>query len=434
MKNNKAPGIDGINNKVLKKLPEVVFVILSEIFNCCLSNGYFPNNFKQAIVIPILKTGKDPKLPGSYRPISLLSSLNKVFEKLIYDRLLTFTNENDIYNKKQFGFRKEHSTVHQIKRVYNIINNNKQKRRSTGAIILDIEKAFDSVWHDGLVYKLHLYDYPLYLQKIIKSFLTNRSFFVKVESDHSTERYMPAGLPQGSILSPILYSIFTSDVPAKSNYEYAFYADDTAIICSGKSSNVIVRKMEESLNHINKFFNKWKIKLNREKTNAIIFPFNKSPKRVPTRTLTVEGNPIHIKDEIKYLGVTLDKKLTFRQHIDSVRAKAIRCGRALYPMLNKRSRLNLNNKILLYTMCIRPILTYGCQAWFEKAAKTHTKKLQIIQNKNLKIIHNLPLRYSTDQLHTKYGHRLLTTTLRDLTLSFNDRCRNSNYVIIRNLV
>lgn len=434
LKNNKASGMDGINSIILKNMPDFFYEILSKIFNCCLNTGYFPSTFKRSKVIPIHKKGKDPKLPTSYRPISILSLLDKVFEKVIHKRLVDFASQNNIINHQQFGFRKEHSTVHQIKRVTNFIECNKRNRKSTGVIFLDIEKAFDTIWHDGLLYKLNTFNFPIYLQKIIRSFLMNRSFVVFVDGEFSGEKPVPAGLPQGSVLSPTLYSLYTSDVIVRRNQEAAFYADDSAFVCRGKVSNAIIKRMQESLTSSQKYFDRWKIKVNDSKTQAMIFPYNKSPKRLPTRFLYGSGGIIPIKDDIKYLGIVLDKKLKFKQHVNYICDKAIKCGRALYPILNRRSKLNQKNKLLLYSMCIRPILTYGCQVWFHKTAKTHSKRLQIIQNKNLKIIHRLPPRYPTDLLHSRLNYKKIITFANDLTLSFNEKCRLSNYETIRNLL
>lgn len=433
-KNNKAPGIDKIHNIVLKNMPTEFYNVLAKVFNCYIRDGVFPTIFKQAKVIPVHKKGKDPKLPTSYRPISLLSSLDKLFEKVIYNRITEFTENNNIINSKQFGFRKEHSTVHQIKRVVNIIENNKALRLSTGVVLLDVEKAFDSVWHDGMIYKLNNLHFPKYIQKIIQSFLKDRSFSVCIENTSSTMRKIPAGLPQGSVLSPLLYSIYTSDINIKRIHDAAFYADDSAILCKGKLSNAIIKQLSECLKRAEKYFNKWKIKINHEKTQAIIFPFNKSPKRIPSAELQMQGNNIEIKRSIKYLGVILDSKLSFGENIDMVREKAIRCGRALFPLLNRKSKLNIKNKELLYKSCIRPIMTYACQVWYKKTAKCHIKKLQIIQNKNLKIIHNLNWRHPTASLHSRYGHEIIEAVMRSQTLSFEERCRRSKYDIIRNLI
>lgn len=430
---SKAPGLDGIKSIMLKKMSDTFFNIIAKTFNWCLKNGYFPKIFKTAKVLPILKPGKDAKSPKSYRPISMLNALDKVFEKIILKRLNEFTENNGILLNEQFGFRKDHSTVHQVKRIVNFITKNKSNRQSTGVVFLDIEKAFDSIWHNGLIYKLKMFGYPIYLQKIINSFLKDRLFIVNIDSEASTERKILAGVPQGSVLSPTLYSIYTSDFKILKDHSAALYADDTAIITKGKVSNAIIKKMKRALIHAQKFFVKWKIKINEAKTQAIIFPYNKSPKRAPNNAISLHGSEIPLLDSVKYLGIVLDKKLTFKHHVLEARNKAIRCGRALFPLLNHKSTLNCKNKILLYKMCIRPIMTYGCQVWNTRCAKTYFKSLQIIQNKNLKIIYNLPRRYSTVCLHRNYKEDMFEAVTRKLTQRFEDRNRSSNFDLIRNL-
>lgn len=432
-KNSKAPGIDGIKPIILKKMSDTFFDTLTSIFNWCLRNGYFPKQFKKAKVLPILKPGKERKSPRSYRPISMLNGLDKVFEKIILKRINDYTEENNILSKEQFGFRKEHSTIHQVKRIVNMISNNKNQRKSTGVVFLDIEKAFDSIWHNGVIFKLNKFGYPIYLQKIVKSFLTERYFEVNIDNEISSQRKVPAGVPQGSVLSPTLYAIYTSDFKTQRNQSAAFYADDTAIIINGKVSNAIVKNMKKALIHTEKYFNKWKIKINQDKTQATIFPFNKSPKRIPRTSLNIQGSEIPLLDSVKYLGVIFDKKLTFKQHVLQSCDKALKCGRALYPLLNRKSKLNQKNKLLLYKMCIRPILTYGCQVWSTRCAKTYLKKPQIIQNKNLKIIFNLPRRYSTARLHNNFKQEMFKTVIEKLTTRFEDRNRSSNFDLIRNL-
>ena len=139
----------------------------------------------------------------------------------------------------------------------------------------------------------------------------------------------------------------------------------------------------------------------------------------------MQNNEIVIKDKIKYLGITLDKYLTYKAHDDEATSKAIWCGRALYPLLNRKSRLSEKNKLLLYKVCMRPLLSYGCP---------YKKRLQIIQNKNLKIIHNLPFRYSTSDLHIQFKHKTIETVLDDFTFTFNEKCRRATYAHLRNLI
>lgn len=433
LRNNKAPGLDGIRSIVLKKLPGTALDFLVRLFNFCIQNSFFPLQFKKAKIIPIAKPGKSPKAPSSYRPISLLGCLDKVFERIVLERMRTIADEKELIHECQYGFRAQHSTTHQVQRVVNIIKRNKNRRYSTGVLFLDIEKAFDSIWHAGLIYKLYKMEFPLYLVKLIKSFLENRHFVVDVQGGRSIEKPIPAGVPQGSVLSPFLYSLYISDFKPLRGNDVAFYADDSAFVSYGKVSNAIVKRMQKSLNSANKFFTKWKIKINEDKSQAIIFPFNNSRRRIPSRPFTVQGKLIPFSDSIKYLGVTLDRKLLFKKHLENTCLKAIKCGRSLYPLLNRKSKLNIKNKLLLYKMCIRPILTYACPVW-ENCAKSHRKKLQIIQNKNLKIIYNLPRRFPTRDLHMKSKQKTIDTAISEMTLTFKRKCRDSNYAHLRSLI
>lgn len=190
--------------------------------------------------------------------------------------------------------------------------------------------------------------------------------------------------------------------------------------------------MQKTLVSASNYFSKWKIKINDEKTQAILFPYNKSPKRIPTRKLFIQGTEIPFSKSIKYLGITFDEKLTFKEHLTNVCVKATRCSKALYPLLNRRSKLDTRNKLLLYKLCISPILTYGCVVW-KDCAKTHKKKAQIIQNKNLKIIHNLPIRFPTLDLHRLSHQRNFEQLINDMSLSFYERCRVSTFSHLRSL-
>lgn len=231
----------------------------------------------------------------------------------------------------------------------------------------------------------------------------------------------------------MLYALYTFDCRLFTNSYVAFYADDSEFIWHGKASNAIVKRMQKSLYSAGKYFSNWKIKINEEKSQAILFPYNKSPKRVPTEKLMVQGREIIFPNTIKYLGIILDKKLTFKHHLHNACVNAINCGRSLFPLLNRKSKLNIKNKMLLYKICTRSILTYGCQIW-KDCAKTHRRRLQVIQNKNFKIIYNLPNRFPTTALHRKSGQKTINDIINDMTLTFNDKCRRSNYVHLRNLI
>ena len=203
--------------------------------------GYFPAVWKTAIVIPVHKPGKPKNEITSYRPVSLLPTLSKIFEKVILTRLQQHTVTDEIIPPFQFGFREGHSTSHQVRRVVNYIKEGFRVKKSTGMIMLDLTSAFDSVWHDGLIFKLAALNYPRYLISIVNSYITERTFQVKVGSTLSKVEHVPAGVPQGSVVSPELFNIYMADLPIPSECLVAQYADDIALLYSHNVLPVLTR-------------------------------------------------------------------------------------------------------------------------------------------------------------------------------------------------
>jgi len=232
LKSGKAPGFDGVPNILLKNLSRKATVFLTYIFNSCFKLSYFPKSWKHASVVPILKPGKDPSNPASYRPISLLSSISKIFEKLILKRLnlFIFSRNNHIIPNHQCGFRQGHSTSHQLTRLVKHVKKKRSQRipLSTGLLLLDVEKAFDSVWHEALLHKILMKGCDIFLARLIFSFLKNRTFQVVIGREKSSYQNIPFGVPQGAILSPTLYNIFTSDIPTSALSSIATFADDAS--------------------------------------------------------------------------------------------------------------------------------------------------------------------------------------------------------------
>ncbi|GFW25859.1 probable RNA-directed DNA polymerase from transposon X-element [Trichonephila clavipes] len=213
LKNKKAPGQDQIRNIALKSLPINAITHLTKIINRCLMYNHFPKPWKHAILTMIPKPGKDQKSPLNFRPISLISSIGKIYEKILLKRIEKYTLDNSIIPDIQHGFRKETSTCHQLLRATNIIISGFNNHATTGGIFLDVEKAFDRLWHNGLIFKMINLNYPPYLIHTISDYLHNRTFQVKIQATISKIGHIQAGSPQGSLLSPILYNIYTYDFP-----------------------------------------------------------------------------------------------------------------------------------------------------------------------------------------------------------------------------
>lgn len=272
-----------------------------------------------ARVIVLRKPGKPLQRADSYRPISLLPTLSKVAEKIIYRRLTDVAREKTILPPHQFGFRREHGTVHQIMGFTEEIIDNFNISTATGALCLDIAKAFDRVWHSSLIYKLHKFDIPYWLIRLIRYYLENRRFEVRLNQNISTQRTIRAGVPQGSILGPLLFNIYISDIPQLKKCILAQYADDTITYTHHRNPDIIASNLHKDMDTLLTWLTKWKIKLNAEKTEAIIF--NKKKKRAPQR-VEINNTEIPWTQEVKYLDVRMDRKLTFKVHIPNTKKKS----------------------------------------------------------------------------------------------------------------
>lgn len=397
LKPSKAPGKDGVKNRVIKRLPFQAILYLNMIFCACFKLGYFPSKWKSALVKALMKPGKDPSLAASYRPISLLSALSKLLERMILTRINSHTESIDLLPDEQYGFRPQRSTTQQLLRVRDQIVSGLNSGQSTGLLCFDIEKAFDRVWHAGLLFKMKQHNFPAYIVKITADFLRERQFQVAVESATSSSKPIPFGVPQGAVLSPALYNIYTSDVPKPSRCLTALFADDTALLCTSSFFAPIENSLQQAVQQFEEYFKKWKIMLNSSKTQAIFFTRRRT-REIPQGPITISGVDVQWEPTAKYLGVVLDKKLTMKQHIEYVTSRAEKAIKILYPLLNRRSKLSVENKLLLFKLVLRPTYTYACPV-FEEMAQTHYKKLQILQNKILKMALNLHWRTPTAEVH-----------------------------------
>lgn len=182
-------------------------------------------------------------------------------------------------------------------------------------IHVDLKCAFDSVWHDAVIYKMENMHFPKYIIKIIQSFLSNRCFKVKVNDSQSDEKVIPAGVPQGAVLSPVLFNIFVSDILFLPGCTIAQYADDIAILSTAKRADVIVKKLRKSLQQLKKYFKQWRLLINPTKCDAIFFTKRRAARAFPKRPIEFESHALPWKNCVKYLGFLLDQKLTFKHHI-----------------------------------------------------------------------------------------------------------------------
>lgn len=299
-------------------------------------------------------------------------------------------------------------------------------------ILLDIEKAFDSVWHDGLLYKMINYNFPPFLCKLVQSFLSGRSFKVLVNSSVSSLTYFQSGVPQGSVLGPILYNLFTSDFPYLSNCEAAIFADDTAILSSHEFSLNIETNLRNAMEVLEHYYNTWKIKLNGDKLQAIFFTRKRKPCYLPNSQLQIYGSAVTWSNCVKYLGIHLDTKLTFNEHISRTLQKVNIAIKILYPFINRKSGLSNHNKLIIYKVIFQALLLYGCPVW-GNCAQCYIKKLQVSQNRLLKMMLDLSWHHSTLNLHKRANVELISARIHKLTSKFISKCVFADNHLINDL-
>lgn len=415
-KPKKAPGMDGIQNIVLKNLPRKAIVLLTNIFNACLRRGYFPKEWKIAKVLAFRKPGKDKLFPQNYRPISLLCTTSKILEKIILNRIHKHEEVHQQLIDEQFGFRENRSTTQQLARLTDFISNSFNIKHTVAIAFLDMEKAFDTVWRKGLIFKLHkLNQFKIYLLKILMSYLKDRSFFISVNDTISSVREAIEGVPQGSLVGPVLYVYFTNDVPSNARASRGVFADDTSIFAASRKKDLAIKRINEYANEMIDYYYKWKIKVNYNKTELLMA--SNHDREPVSEVLELEGNAIDPKNDVKYLGVTLDRKLSFTSHINNVRKKANAALALLYNLMNRRSKLSTKNKILMYKMLIRPIIIYGAPIWGNTCA-SNIRKLETIQSKILRMIAQVEPRTSNKVIRRKLGVSELYPEIKRLTSNF----------------
>lgn len=429
LKSKKAAGHDNISARVLKSLPRKAIVFIVKLLNGMLLNSYFPNSWKISKVIPIHKKNKDVTQISSYRPISLLPHLSKIAEKIIKSRIVKFSSSQKILIDEQFGFRVGHSTTDQLARLVNEITSNFNKKLHTGALLLDIESAFPSVWHEGIIYKMIKYNFPGYLIKLICSYLENRSFFVSLNNEKSVLHKLLAGVPQGSVLGPLLFLIFINDAPKVKFVKESLFADDKLMFTASFRISAITKRLQQAFVANKRFFHKWKIKINDGKTEAILFT-----KRRPVINDNIDiGNcSLDWLKKVKYLGVVLDQKLNFSEHINLIVHNAIGKLIKLYPIF-KNKHLTQNSKLIFYKTFIRTALLYACPVW-SLACQTNVNKLQVVQNKFLRLIGNFrrftPIYLMHERLNMEYVEKIIYKN----SVSYYNKIANHSSYLVKNIL
>lgn len=393
-KNRKAPGASQINKEIMKNIPDNMINYLTDIYNASLSAGIFPKAFKHAIIKMLMKDGKSPTHVINYRPISLLETAGKIYEKIINLRLRVFMENNQLHNPHQHSYRTHRGTHTAIAMLYEQISNTQQNRDQCSIILRDVSKAFDKVWHPGMKLKIINLNLPRCMTSLLCNFLDDRTAAIKINSYMGETFQLEAGVPQGSALSPLLYNIYVRDIGDLTFSDYIQYADDITQIITypGKSKQFMKLRTERAIHELNSYENRNKIQTNQSK-----FQILHASKHNPPAT-EVNNREIAFSQEVKALGLKITKH-GISAHIKERKAKA---NRGL-KKLRRFVKLEGKTKLHLYKALIQPILTYP-PVPLNSISITSKKQLQVIQNKALRWIEadRPPYNTTVEQLHHKW--------------------------------
>ena len=381
LNSSKSVGPESIPASLLKLLAPDISIILSKIINECLTEGTFPQCLKTAKIIPVHK--KDSLLdPKNYRPISLLSNISKIFEKILHTRLYQFLERHNIIFKNQFGFRKQHNTTHACMALTEAIRNSLDNGEFAAGIFVDLQKAFDTVDHKILIQKLDGYGIRGTANKLLESYLENRKQFVEVRNSSSSLSSIKHGVPQGSVLGPLLFLIYINDLNQAIKHSKTFhFTDDSSLLYSNKSLKKLNSKVNHDLKHLSDWLRANKISLNAKKTEIILF---KTKRKVVSKKLNfrLSGQQLELTKFTKYLGVIIDENLDWNMNINTL-CKKLSNSVGIFAKL--RHFLDYKTMLSLYYALFHSHITYHLP--IAHLSHTNLTKIQNLQKKALRLIH-----------------------------------------------
>ncbi len=433
MDNNKSTGLDLFNVKLLKLAAPYVSQSLAHICNLSLNTSKFPDDWKKAKVTPIFKSG-DKSNVSNYRPISVLPIISKIIERNVHNQLYAYLCSKNILSDSQSGFRSKHSTTTTLLDVQDYILNNMDKGLATGVIFLDLKKAFDTVNHEILIKKLAKYGINGNELNWFKSYLHNRSQAVRVNSSLSDFKTYNTGIPQGSILGPLLFIIFVNCLPDIVTCKTVMYADDTSLMCKAKNVDDLKVQLESNLKAVAQWFQANKLTLNTDKTKFMVFGTSHILDQFSDITVTFNDKVIEKVDVFKYLGIKFDSNMSWSSQIDYLSgnvSKRIGVVKRVKYFLPQKTLVMLSNALVI------PYFDYASSVWSNCSA-TNKSHLQVLHNRLARTILSADIRTPIDimldslnwiRLSERWNNHMLILTFKCIKKMCPDYlCNQFNFV------
>ena len=375
---NKAHGYDGISIRMLKLGSPSIIKPLSIIFQNCLESSAFPDDWKKGNIVPVHKKSSK-QLVNNYRPVSLLPICSKIFEKVIFDSIFNFMIQNNLLNSCQSGFRPSDSCINQLisitHNIYRAFDANPSLE--VRGVFLDLSKVFDKVWHKGLVYKLKSIGINGNALQLIESFLHSRRQRVVLNGQSSSWLSIRASVPQGSVLGPLLFLIYINDLPEGLNSEVKLFADDTSLFSIVNCVNISVSTLNTGLLKIQDWAYQWKMSFNPDRTKQVQeIIFSRKKNAITHPPLFFNNSEIKLSSNQKHLGLTLDSKLSFNEHINN---KIHQAKKGVGLLRKLQTILPRNSLLTIYKSLIRPLLDYADVIYNQPFNASFSKQLESVQ-------------------------------------------------------
>lgn len=384
LKNSNSTGFDGVSTSLMKKVIHTVVLPLVHIFNLSLCSGKVPKNLKIGKIIPVFKKG-DKHSFANYRPITILPCFSKVLEKIVYNRMTSHLEKYELLNNNQYGFRARHSCEHALIDLHDKLLNNINNNLHSFGIFLDLSKAFDLINHDILLYKLPFFGIRGTAWDWFFSYLNDRKQFTVYKNSNSTYSTTQCGVPQGSILGPLLFLLYINDLCYVSSFfKLVLFADDTNIIASHVDFEYLVLKTNNELDKVTAWFDANRLIINYDKTNIMYFRkpcISHDPKEIRIKMNDVYLN---VSTSLKFLGIVLDDKLTFDDHRLIIRSKI---SKNIGILCKLRTILPERHLFMLYNSLILPYIQY-CNITWASVGISKIEPIHILQKKALRICTN----------------------------------------------
>ena len=379
-----SPGPDDIPYAMIRRLSEESQAIVLDIFNRVWQEGVLPSGWKVATVLPFPKQGKDHSIATNFRPIALTSCLCKLLEKIINVRLVWFHEKGGFISPSQCGFRRMHSTIDALFRLESSICEAFASKQHHITIFFDLEKAYDTAWRYGILKSLHDFGLRGRMARLIESFLTDRSFRVRVGNSLSDLRCQEQGVPQGSVLSVTLFAIAINGIvdvlpPGVSS---TLYVDDLSISFSASRMSVAERRLQLSLDKVSRWVEERGFRFSQSKTVAMHFCRNRGVH--PDPDLILNGRRIICVEETRFLGLIFDRKLTWASHLRSLKASCLRALDILRVLAHTSWGADRTTLLRLHRVLVMSKLDYGCEV-YSSATPNRLKTLDAVHHSGIRL-------------------------------------------------